>query len=478
MATVKGNLPDALRYQARLRLHTSDFLPPGADTSTLLHPEGPGAGLQWLTHHLSGRHLILVGWIQGRQSGTAIAVVDDAWRLLATHFQPADVPGDYGMLLRTDRLYAAHLALLDESATGLRATLALEYTAQRRYPGDPGNASDGGMILTSYVADWFALEIDFAPHPVIHVGGSPLHRESLCGSLSHASVAGRRYWLAVHERLPDGWDPHNPAEAKVARWLGVADDVQGLPGAWRPVAGGEEAIPIRHGARLFGTADAQSHDARHLAMLLQIGGRGSLCLLDPAAAAITHTAPLRIARGAWTMKAWHVPAGEAGGYVWLYTSNDKLSAKHRDATLWRIAYGAAAQAKAKKNSLATRLERLTEDRVVTGSAILDYADFTLALWDHGLGVKHIEPLRCVAYPLAEAEPQAAARLVPALADSLPHWPAQAIEHFGRPMEQPSRPRLPEQGFTFSGKRLAMYPTHGATPGFADGFELGEIEGEA
>jgi hypothetical protein len=481
MTGAQAGAQDSLRYRACLRLHTSDFLPPGSDTSTLLHPQGPGASLQWLTHAISGNYLILVGYIQGRQRGTAIAVVDEAWQLLATHFRPDDVPmPDDGMLVRTGCPYAAHLALLEEDSGGVRATLALEYTAQRHYPGDAGSASDGGMILTSFVADWFALQIDFAaqPRPDIRVGAQALHRESLCGSLSQASVAGRRYWLAVHERLPDGWDPQNPADAKVLRWLAVADDERGVPGAWRPVAGGEEAVPLRSGYRLFGTADAQAYDNRHLAMLLQAEGRSFLCLLDPAAAKITHTAPLRIARGHWTMKAWHAMPGAAGGYVWLHTSNDKLSTKHRDATLWRLAYGAAAQAKGKRTAaLATRLERLTEDRVVTGAAILDYTDFTLALWNQGLGVKHIDPLRCVAYPLAVDEPQEAAQAVPALTGSLPHWPAQTVEHFGRPTEQPARPRIPEQGFSFAGKRVAVYPLHGDLPGFAEGFELGEMAGE-
>jgi hypothetical protein len=195
--------------------------------------------------------------------------------------------------------------------------------------------------------------------------------------------------------------------------------------------------------------------------------------VDLASASIAQQIPLRIARGTWEIKAWQVLPDKAGGTVWLYTNNNKLSAKHRDWTLWRIAYGSAAKARPKDGALPVQIERMTDDRVVTGAAVLTYPDFTLAFWNNGIGIKNAEPLRCFGYWRDVGASNWQAHDIASVVTHLPRYPAGVTRHMGRLLESPSGPSLPERGVDFAGRALMVHALResGRHP---TGYVFGEI----
>lgn len=469
-----------MRYSSLLQLHTSDFLPLGEDTSPRQLPGGDGASLHWLTHRVMGRHLVLVGWIERHQPGLAVAVVDDQWRLLATRFMPCAWPtGAAGKLVRHHVPYAAHWCAVGEDDRGLKGSLVLEQACVRHYPLRASSASNGGgMVLTGAMSDWFDLSVSFAgpDGASIEIGRTPRHHEPLCGSVSAVIVGERRYWFAVRQFMPEAeyWDRDDPHASRIGRTWMVADDAHGLPGEWRPVEGSDGAVPVRMGGGLYRTVEMQAFDATHTIVLLHLDNRTRLCLVDPAGTRIAQALPLRIAKGSWCVKSWRVMTEAAGGSVWLATDNGKLSAAHRDSTLWRVDYGAATGAPGRRGTLPLRATRLTDDRVVTASVALDYAQDTLVLWHHGHGVKQVDPMRGELLRPTQAGEW---RMLDAagLAASLPQRPAAVIEHFGRPVERPPMAFLPDHGFTFAGRRIMVHASAPATA-FPTGWTFGSISG--
>lgn len=469
-----------IRYAPLLTLRTADFLPPGDDTSPRQLPGGGGASLHWLAHRVSGRHLVLLGWIERYRPGLAVAVVDDQWRLLATRFTPCEWPADPAGKLVCDHFpYAAQLCVVDEDAQNLRATLALEQACTRHYPLPPSSEpGGGGLVLTGALTDWFDLNVSFAGDggAAIEVGSRPSHHEPLCASVSAVAVGGRRHWFAVRQQLPGSeyWATEDPDASRVRRIWMVAEDRHGLPGEWRPIEGGDGALPVRAGDGLRRTVETQPFDADHAVALLHLDNRTRLCLVDPVAARITQAMPVRIAKGNWCVKSWRLMPEAAGGSVWLANDNGKQSAAHRDSTLWRIDYGAAASPPARRGTLPVHATRLTDDRVVTASVALDYAQDTLVLWHHGHGVRHVDPMRGVLYRRTQAG-EWHVRDAAGLAGTLPAKPAATIEHFGRPMERPATACLPEHGFTFAGRWIMA---HALAPemGFPTGWMFGWLDG--
>jgi len=469
-------------YRPRLHLSTSDFLPQGADCSPRGIPFDTGASMHWLTHYISGHHLLIVSWIDRQdESGLAIAVLDEHMCACARHFMPCKLPDDPTNQLQRLKhalMQAVHLHIVREDADGLRATLVLQQPAERHYPGDPLNPVDGGMTLLTYMADWFALEIDFSPQggAQIRLDPSPRHHESQLSHVSSVAVGDRRYWLGSRARLTDRWDRDNPDAIHRESELQVALDEQGLPGAWRSLDGGKSASVLASKLSPWASNDyLHCYDATHAVALLRIHRVTRLCLLDLHGARMAHSAPIRIAHGHWKLHAWRVDANPAGGDIWLHANNEKHSAKHRDLSLWRVRYGArASSSRSKRKGIAVTLERLTDDRVVTSATVLDFAEGVLALWHHGMGVKHVEPTRCQFYSNDESADQAVQSL-PTLPTQLPQTGAYPVGHFGRMMERPSHPRLPELGFSFADRRLLVYESLPDGGGFPIGYELAEID---
>lgn len=437
--------------------------------------EGTGASLRWLTHYVSGEQLVVVGWIECDEPGLAVAIMDEQWQLRATHFMRCPPPD--GRLtpllrLRNASLYSAHLRIMSEDARGLHAMIVLEQPGERRYDGDPANPEDEGKTLGAGMTDWFALEVDFAaePGPRIHVGEKGLHHESPCSNVFSVAGGKRRYWLGLHKRLTEHWRRDDLFISLSWRTLQIARDHAGMPTAWRLLEGGEDALPVSMGRSPDGHgAAAQPYDSAHAVMLLHRGRHTCLCLIDLAGARITQALPLPIAARYWSVAAWTCLPGEGGGTFWLRTDNAKASARHRDSTLWRVDYGAAVPAELRKRGvLPIRLERLTEERAVTDSVVLDYADCTLALWDHGNGITHVDAMRCMFFRRGDDRAADLAVHLAEFADQLPRSPERPGEHGGRPVTLPSRPRLPHLGFDFAGRRLVVYEDA------VDGYLLGEI----
>lgn len=469
-----------IRYSPLLQLHTSDFLSPGEDTAPRQLPGGDGASLHWLTHRVIGRHLVLIGWIERHRPGLAVAVVDDRWRLLATRFTPCEWPADpTGKLVRQHVPYAAHVCVAGEDAGGLRGTLVLEQACVRHYPvplsSEPGG---GGMVLTGAMSDWFDLSVSFTGEDgaTIEIGHTPRHHEPLCASVSAVTVGERRHWFATRQHLPDAehWLQSDPHASHVGRTWMVAHDVNGVPGAWRPIEGSDGALAVRTGSGVYRTIETQAFDATHAIALLHLDGRNRLCVVDPAGARIAQALPLRIAKGSWCVKSWRVATEAGGGSIWLATDNGKLSAAHRDSTLWRIDYGIAANTRTRGGALPLRATRLTDDRVVTASVALDYAQDTLVLWHHGHGIKQVDPMRGALYRHRMAGEW---RVLDAagLAATLPCKPSAVVEHFGRSMERPAAPALPEHGFTFAGRRIMVHASAPGT-GFPVAWAFGWVAG--
>lgn len=470
-----------IRYAPLSTLRTADFLTPADDTSPRQLPGGDGASLHWLTHRVTGCHLIVIGWIERHRPGLAVAVIDDQWRLLSTRFVPCQLPADTGArLVRQHFPHAAHVCVVHEDNHGLRATVALEQAATRHYPpAVPIGPGDGGLVLTAAVTDWFDLRVTFTEGQgaAVDIAARPSHHEPSCSAASAVLVGERRYWFAVRQQLPEAehWLRDDPAASCVGSAWMVAEDQEGVPSVWRLLEGGEGMLPVKAGDGIHAMAQAHAFDACHAVALMRLGNRTSLCLADPVTARVTQTVPVRAPKGRWCVKAWTAPPAAAGGSVWLATDNGKLSAAHRDSTLWCVDYGSATGGAARRAALPTRVTRLTEDRVVTASVALDFADDTCVLWQHGHGIKRAEPMRGMLY---RQNPQGewAARDVASLAETLPQTTAAVVEHFGRPIERAPMPRLPGHGFTFAGRRIVV---HALTPGlgFPTGWAFGRIDGE-
>lgn len=468
-------MTEPLSFHPRLRLRTADFLPLGAAPAVRQLPDGPGVGLRWLTHCVLGRHLLMVAWLSGPHGaqGFGLALADSDWTLRATHFQPVALPdGQAGGVERHGDVYAAQLHCLHQDAQGMRAMLAVEQRATRHYLGAHG----GGIVLTSGVADWFEIEVavDADGTPRLRTHATPMHHEPFCNSLHAAQFPGGGRWLALRDALPESVSEAD-AYLNVHRRLHVADDLQGVPQAWRPIQGAEGALPVD--TVLTGAMQARAYDETQVATLLTMAGSTRLCLLDLAEARLTQAVALRIPKGHWRVLAWRAGAGGEGGEFWLHASNDKLSARHRDSSLWRVAYGAAAGRGKKRSSsgLPVLAERLTEDRLVSGAAAMDYADLTLLLWQHGQGIKNVEPMRCVAHPLTGASQDPPVWDCARLAESLPQAPARAVMAFGRTMQRPAEPLLPARGFDFAGQRVLVFDECSAPAGFPDSALLGTVE---
>lgn len=363
--------------------------------------------------------------------------------------------------LRDASLYSAHLRVVAEDANGLRAMIVLEQPGERHYDGDPANPKDEGKTLGAVMTDWFALEVDLPPEdePRIQIGERALHHESPCSNAFSVNGGKRHYWLGLHKRLTEHWRRDDLFISLSWRTLQIARDHAGIPAAWRLLEGAEDALPIA----------AQPYDSAHAVMLLHMGKQTCVCLVDLAGARVTQALPLRIAARYWSVAAWRYLPGEAGGTFWLRTDNAKASAGHRDSTLWRVDYGTAVRAeRRKRGALPVWIERLTEERAVTESVVLDYADCTLALWDHGHGITHVEAMRCMFFRRGDGGAVDLAVHLPEFAGQLPHSPERPGEHDGRSVMLPSRPRLPHLGFDFAGRRLVVYEDS------VDGYLLGEI----
>lgn len=467
-------MTEPLSFHPRLRVRTADFFPPDAAPAVRQLPDGPGVGLRWLTHRVFGRHLLMVAWLTGPQGaqGFGLALADSDWTLRATHFQPVDLPdGQAGGIDRHGDVYAAQLHCLHQDAQGLRAMLAVEQRATRRYPGVHG----GGVVLTSGMADWFEIELALGTDgtPRLHSRPRPAHHEPFCNSLHAAQFPGGARWLALRDALPESVSEAD-AFLNVHRQLHVADDRQGVPQAWRPVQGAQGSLPLD--TVLNGAMQARAYDDTQVVTLLATAGGARLCLLDLAEARLTQAVALRIPKGHWRVLAWRAGAAGEGGEFWLHASNDKLSTRHRDSALWRVAYGAAA-GRGKKRAgagLPVLAERLTEDRLVSGAAVTDFADLTLLLWQHGQGIKNVEPMRCMAHPLGAALQDPPAWDCARLAESLPQAPAREVMAFGRTMQRPAEPLLPARGLDFAGQRVLVFDECSAAAGFPDSALLGTV----
>ena len=317
--------------------------------------------------------------------------------------------------------------------------VVLEQPAECHYDGDPANAEDEGKTLGAGMTDWFALDVDFtAGHePRIHIVEKGLHHESPCSNAFSVAGGKRHYWLGLHKRLTERWHRDDLFMPLSWRTLQIARDHAGIPAAWRLLEGGEDALPVH---------TAQPYDSAHAVMLLHIGRHTCLCLIDLARARIAQASPLRIAARYWSVAAWRCLPGEGGGTFWLRTDNAKASARHRDSTLWRVDYGAAVPAELRKRGvLPVRMERLTDERAVADSVVLDYADCTLALWDHGNGTAHVDAMRCMFFRRG----------------------GDGVDYLAVPLAE-FADQLPHLGFDFAGRRLVVYEDA------ADGYFLGEI----
>ncbi|MNK40629.1 hypothetical protein D3C87_592790 [compost metagenome] len=480
-------MTEPLSFHPRLRVRTADFFPVDNAPAVRQLPDGPGVGLRWLTHCVLGSHLLMVAWLTGPRGaqGFGLAVADSDWTLLATHFQPVELPGKQpgeepgaapgaqsGDIERHGDIYAAQLRCLHRDGQGLRAMLAVEQRATRRYPGAHG----GGVVLTSGVADWFRIEIALEAdgRPRLNTRAVPAHHEPFCNSLHAAQFPDGGHWLALRDTLPETVSEAD-AYLNTHRRLHVAADRQGVPQAWRPIEGAEGALPMD--TVLTGAMQARAYDETQVVTLLTMAGATRLCLLDLAEARLTQAVALRIPKGHWRVLAWRADAAGEGGEFWLHASNDKLSIRHRDSSLWRVTYGAAAGRGKKRSSpgLPVLAERITEDRLVAGAVAMDYADFTLLLWQHGQGIKNVEPMRCAVHPLAGPLQETTAWDCARLADSLPQAPAREVMAFGRTMQRPAEPSLPARGFDFAGQRVLVFDECSAPAGFPDSALLGTVE---
>lgn len=462
-----------------LQLHTADFLPPGADTAPRRNPGGAGASLHWLAHHVVNEHLVFIGWIESRNPGVAIAVVDGQMRLRATHFRPDGQPEEAAPRLRRIFLpHSAHSHVLQQDGGSLHAVVALEQRGHRAYRYGPAeDHTRGGLGLEAPITTWFRLRVDFADPSAgdIRIGLELIRNEPFLGTASHVQAGEQRYWLAEQKHLHDGdsWNGIDPVDTLVQRKLVVAQARDGLPDCWLAMESAGEVQPAQTEDWLPALAAPQPYDATHAVMLAQSQNRTALCLLDLANAKVEQAAVVRIARGYWRVKAWNPRTDTAGGSLWLWTSNNKLSAKHRDSTLWRIDYGnAVKKPRGKIDGLPMKIERLDEDREITGSTIINFDDFTLAMWNRGHGIKHVDPMRCRAYRHDDAaQPMDVSYLEP----GLPFAPAGVTRHFDKDVEYPSVARVPELGFDFAGRRLLAY-TQKENTGFPTGYFFVQVDG--
>jgi hypothetical protein len=249
----------------------------------------------------------------------------------------------------------------------------------------------------------------------------------------------------------------------------VAADQNGVPGEWRGIEGSAGAAFLRSGDPLYGAIGVKALDSGRAVTVLHSEKRSYVCVLDLEAARLEEKALLRIARGRWSGLAWRADVQQPRGALWLYTNNGKLSAKHRETTLWRIDYALDT----KQQRLQIQTTRLTGEREVSGVCVIDYAPFTLACWNHGYAIKTVEAMRCRVYSHPQGVVAEAGVDIASLQHGFPETPATEIESFGRTLKRPAHPALPVGGFELAGKYYLAHPLN-AHRSFPTGFQFGSF----
>jgi hypothetical protein len=210
-------------------------------------------------------------------------------------------------------------------------------------------------------------------------------------------------------------------------------------------------------------------------VLLRHRNKTRLLLVRLSDQSVVQDWPIRIARGSWKVAGWQIdPAEYCGGSIWLSTSNDKVSAKHRDHALWRIDYGERSAKRGK--DWKPRAVRLSEDRSISRASVLAYDDVALLMWEDGFNLVKPNKLRCFSCRLGAPTPGTPPGWLveeePYLLRSMPMSDAREIEHFGRKIMVPAAPRFPIHLMSCGGRYGAFHAIEDGPIGRK--MELGEI----
>ncbi|MGP0061291.1 MAG: hypothetical protein ACLPID_18625 [Beijerinckiaceae bacterium] len=414
-----------------------------------------GISLDWGDCAQCREYLLIALQLSGFR--VTLVLIDANWKIVALLQIPIVLkkchPDD-----KVGALRSAKFGVLKENRDSVSGLLCVEQAWHRKYSPDPPRPGVGGTILSSWNTNWYRFECRFRVAPPV-LSCECERTESERFGLTLCSGGENDYWLSSTIILPPPCFAQS-SDIDCGNLLEIAEaDANGLPVEWRQVRkldwARDQSAPSRDRNRIW-INGTQSYDRDNAVCLVTIDGK-------------LHLVPLRLADGeALTPRRFALPSGwrsrlawspspSGGGAIWFYVSNEKLSATRRDRSLWRIDYGPSLLT-AKRASDAIRVTRLSEDRVMTRTAILDYGDMALVMWEDGMNITRPNILRCFVYRRADK-----------LGDNsaIPIWTCEAADDFltslpikeggeshwmGKPVLTPDTRKFPRNAFKF-GKRF-------------------------
>ena len=456
--------PAAPRFVPRLELATTDFELATTDFARIFLDWGDCAQVR--------DHLLIALRLSGL--GVMLVLIDANWKIVTRQQVPlASKNCDPVNVVGTSS--RAKFRILKDDGDTVTGLLWVEQPLFRRYLSDSPESGDGRTTLVSGITSWYSFKCTFfAGIPVLAFEHSGTEPERLAVTFCPGGQNG--YWFSSAIR-PPATRPGAPGLPEPSSsLLDIAEaDAKGLPGEWRRANGLDRAYresAPSHGPNRLSMNGVRPYDQSHAVSLISFDGKLHLVPIRLADGEALTPRRVSLRSGYQTRLGWTALAGS--GTLWFYLNNEKLSAAKRDRSLWRIDYGSDLVT-AKPGSDNVRVVRLSEDRVMTKTAVLDYGEAVFAMWEDGMNISTPNITRCFIYRREAGEsdnsgvPVWTSEAADKLLESLPISEGGETYWMGKRVSTPDTRRLPSCGFKF-GKRLGA--------GFIDLYkrrlEIGEI----
>jgi hypothetical protein len=416
--------------------------------------------LDWGDGVQCGDHLLIA--LKLSHLRVALALIDSDWKVSAVLRIPILLkkvhPGDSLGAVRS-----ARLRVLKKDGDSWSGLLCVEQAWHRVYPLDLEEPKGHRTGLASSNLSWYRFKINFfAGIPVFQYALERTEFER--GDIPFRHGAERDYWFSSKTVLP----PPGPSPAHSSHsLLEIAEaEATGLPGGWRPVGGldwtDRQGIPSDYRKRAS-MRGVRPYDHAHALCLISCNGTFHLVpvRLSDGTALAPQKVPLR---SGWSRRLAWSTSSNGGGTIWLFVSNEKSSAAKRDRCLWRIDYSANLLA-ARRASDAIRVTRLSEDRVMTETAVLDYDDVVISLWKNGLNITKPNTMRCCIYRRGDGTngksdvPTWTCEAADEFLDSLPITNGRDVTWMGKSLRTPESRKFPDQVFRFGNRFGAAFLHH-------------------
>jgi hypothetical protein len=415
-----------------------------------------GISLDWGDSFDLQNHLLIA--LKLTDFFVALLLIDTDWKIVALLRIPIVLKKHHAND-SVGAIGSAKLRILRQDETSFEGILYVEQGWHRDYLPDPPRPGDGGTSLSSYNTSWYRLKgLGLSENPILQC---ELEKTEIERSDVHFCVGGDKgYWLSRTIRLPPP-GPRTPDMHSDGSLLDIAvAGANGLPLEWRCVSeldwAYHQSSPSRDRNRIL-INTTRPYDRDHAISLISFDGKLHLALLRFADGKMLSPIKIPLSSGWRERLAWHHSL--SSGTLWFFLSNEKRSAAKRDSCLWRVDYGSRLFT-AKRASDALQVTRLSEDRVMTEKAILDYGNIAFAMWENGVNVTKPNAMRCSIFRRdgdTESKP------------SVPAWTSQSADGFlrslpikdwgerpwmGKQVVIPETRQFPRKAFKF-GTRLGV-----------------------